>query len=207
MDCEKKKKNIILDMDHTLFDTDSMKPRPFLKDFLRFCFVNFETVAIWTAANRSWFDNVYKKVLSDALPLGEDFHFVWTGEKCSRCAIVMDGCYDKFDAVNTKPLKKIWKKYGPVINKHNTLIVDDNPFTYVGNYGNAIPISPYHGSDDDRAFIHLIVFLATLLPHESVLNIDKKHWEKQHIITCMQDLYKMPLTINCSSIAAAAVNK
>jgi hypothetical protein len=52
--------NLILDMDSTLIANfgQQIKPRDHLQTFLFFCFSNFKTVSIWTAAEYIWFDAV-----------------------------------------------------------------------------------------------------------------------------------------------------
>jgi len=133
--------NIILDMDETLLGY-YVKPRPVLhftiiarphlREFLGFCFKRFERVSIWTAAEKYWYDRCYKDVLKPNLPEGKSFHFVRARS------------LNKTTSHNpVKRLTDIYKAYPDLYNSTNTLIVDDNPFTYVENLDNAIPIQPF----------------------------------------------------------------
>lgn len=72
---------LILDLDETLISFD-ISPRPYLKDFLEFCFNNFKTVSIWTASNNFHFNFVYNKILKDLLPAEKSFYFVWYRKHC-----------------------------------------------------------------------------------------------------------------------------
>lgn len=108
-----------------------------LGHFFTTAFRIFSTVGLWTAASRAWFDFVNKEILAPLFAsLGlRGFDFVWTGERCQRSHSGM------FVRV-TKPLSKIWRST-QMVNKHgtrrhNTLIIDDTPSTYVHNYGNAL---------------------------------------------------------------------
>ena len=134
--------NIILDMDETLlghtlqpFEENKyniqMTPiaRPYLHGFLEYVFTRFERVSIWTAAGQRWYDECYDKVLRHYIPEGKKFHFVKT-----RSLIKI--------YVPTKKLTEIYTDY-PEYNSSNTLIIDDNPMTYIDNVENAIGIEPF----------------------------------------------------------------
>lgn len=134
--------NLILDMDGTLLDnipphfkenpnpgTSTPLARPHLRVFLEFAFANFERVSIWTAAQKSWYKRCYENVLKPCMPAGKSFDFVKTR-----------GPYEQY--IMLKPLAAIYDKY-PAYNKSNTIIVDDNPYTYVDNMDNAVAIKPF----------------------------------------------------------------
>jgi len=70
-------------------------------------------------------------------------------------------------SVTTKPLKKIWKTHKDY-NRSNTIIVDDTPTTYANNYGNALPIAKYNGSNDDNELILLLDKLKSRLEMNDV---------------------------------------
>ena len=151
--------NIILDIDGTLIndvpnENDELIPRPFLTEFLDYCFENFQNVSIWTAATSGWYIYVRSKFL-----IGRNFDFVHTRYNCTRIA---DPDPDTLhpEPILIKPLKKIWRKTG--YNRHNTLIIDDTPHTYQKNYGNAIHIPTFLGSKDDTCLQDIIELLDTL---------------------------------------------
>ncbi len=135
-------KNIILDMDGTLLDyvpphfdnnnTFNKIPiaRPYLNLFMKYLFDNFERVSIWTAASESWYVICYERVLKNSLPEGKEFHFVKTRDNYNSNEFV-------------KPLQIIYEEYPHLYTSENTIIIDDNRFTFVENYEQAIQIKPF----------------------------------------------------------------
>lgn len=135
--------NIILDMDGTILDYvpghfDHNKSfmqipiaRPYLNLFMKYLFENFERVSIWTAAAKSWFDQCYEKVIKPSLPEGKELHFVKTRENYD---------YSK----NVKPLRMIYDEYPDLYNHENTIIIDDNPYTFAENVEQAIQIKSFY---------------------------------------------------------------
>jgi len=169
--------HIVLDMDGTL--CHELAPRPHLATFLAYVFDNFATVAIWTAADREWVDEVHANVLKHALPVDKTFDFVWCAERC-----VIKGRNSGFyysggqlGAVVTKPLQKIWKAHASRgMNPHNTLVVDDNESTFRRNYGNAFHIPTFEGDHDDNYLPLLIDFIEKMPKYLSVRTIEKRNW-------------------------------
>ena len=175
--------NIVLDMDNTLITHDKrgvIYSRPFLKDFLTYCFDHFDRVSIWTAANRDWFDYVYHHIFE---PIMESrymrFDFVFTREKCTFRTDPHN-----LHLATIKPLKKVWS-FREGYTRSNTLIVDDNPETFQDNFDNAIIIRPFVNpctSYVDCELLHLISFLRCLEEHfqrfHTVENIDKFNWRE-----------------------------
>ena len=185
------KKNLILDIDGTLIDgypiTSTqfiIRPRPGLKEFLEFCFTHplIDTVSIWTAS-QTWYKTVYENCFKDLIPESKSFYFVFEGNRC-----VTKSEHDQLEngefypqLINIKPLKKVWRKFKPKLNKSNTLIIDDTPITYTRNYGNAIPIKPFEfkkkekEEEQDKELYKLINYLETeLLYLKDVRSIEKK---------------------------------
>ncbi len=176
--------NIILDMDGTLIDNIGFTPyaRPHLKNFLNFCFHNFQHVSIWTAASPEWFQVVNQHIFQHLLE-GRTFHFVWTRDRCTiTTASYLD--YDELDGRNNefvlcypgrieKRLTKVYKAFKKQYNRHNTLIVDDLPETYSKNYGNAIPIHKYEYNNPDKSLIYLMKNL-TMYKNMDIRSTDKR---------------------------------
>jgi hypothetical protein len=137
--------HIILDMDGTLVGiVNNMKPisRPYLEDFLVFCFKNFKSVSIWTAANIEWFEVVNEKIFQPMLEKHNlNFRFVWDYNKCIRTRTIN---YYGFKYI--KNLEKVWNEYKDM-NKDNTIIVDDNQISCMDNLENAIIIPSYNPED------------------------------------------------------------
>jgi hypothetical protein len=132
---------IVLDVDGTLLDHIPLPfpanyarlpepvARPGLKEFLAFVFQEFETVIIWTAGKKMWYDKAYAEVLKPNLPPGKDFHFVKTRDV-------------SIPYVPLKPLTEIYARF-PQYNATNTLVLDDNPETFKDNVENAVHIHPF----------------------------------------------------------------
>ena len=136
--------HIILDMDGTLVGIDNnMKPiiRPFLEEFLVFCFQNFKSVSVWTAANIEWFDVVNEKIFQPILDKYKlSFRFVWDYNKCTKMR------NNTYESRYIKQLEKVWDKFLDM-NKDNTVIIDDNKITCMDNPENAIIIPSYDPED------------------------------------------------------------
>ena len=194
--------NIVLDMDQTLIDgqyflkpeLSFVTPRPHLETFLKWCFENFTHVSIWTAANRIWYDFVYENCLKNILSkisnthnISREFHFVFTSDKCN-CVWKYSEWHGQSVKSTVKRLRKLHRyKSQKYKNYHidNTIIIDDNPRTYIFNYGNGIPITAfetYHRNwDEDTQLLNLITYLRNvLLPHyekhKTILFLEKRYW-------------------------------
>jgi hypothetical protein len=164
--------NIVLDLDGTLGSEDcewggTPTARPFLEPFLGFCFKEFQTVSIWTAAPLTWV-SVYRK---DVFPAAYPFSLIFTEDHC--------------DQKYRKPLRKLWKFAG--FSKHNTIIVDNTSKTYQQNYGNAIPIKTYQGpttNPNDNELLILINYLKQLMrmyDHLGTIRfIEKRYWSQDY---------------------------
>lgn len=172
---------IVLDLDQTLIDSDNdrnITTRPFLAEFLKFCFENFAKVAIWTAATAEWYDYVYKTTLRPILrAISEDdggcylsnrrreyrFAFVHTREHCDEIySLIGKG------PVLTKPLSKIFMNFTgeyAAFQYNNTLIVDDNAYACIKNVNNSVLIPEFRIANEttDTHLISLMLVLELLL--------------------------------------------
>lgn len=142
---EKQQKHLILDVDNTLLD--GFQARPFLTEFLHFCFTDARigSVSIWTAS-QGWWEIALQQVIGPCLPVHAGFLFVW---QRNRCLEQFD--YETQEKYAIKPLKKVWKKFKPQLTKENTIIIDDCSLTFARNYGNSIHIKPFHASEDKES--------------------------------------------------------
>ena len=175
--------NIILDVDGTLVDGDGYNvwSRPFLKEFIEFCFATFITVSIWTAASEDWYQLVYQSTLKALLPPNKSFLFVFTGNRC-----VSETDWDAIESgefyprtISVKPLSKVWRKFKQ-LNRHNTLILDNTCTTYSRNFGNAIPIETFERQDTtDRELFKLMQWIPSLLKLNTVRHTEKRFWSIQ----------------------------
>ena len=174
--------NIVLDMDNTLIASDSTNiyPRPFLVPFLKFCFENFRTVSIWTAAEESWFNIVNKFVFQPILTqLSQQLHkqckfyfvltrpsvkFVYTshtsklGQQNLGQQNLGQQNVGQQNVVMIKDLNDIWRKplTYPGFTMGNTVIIDDIPETFSNNKCNGIWITPFYGNPNDTKLLEMI---------------------------------------------------
>jgi len=162
--------HIILDMDGTLIGTDNLEkiiPRPYLEEFFLFCFKNFVSVSIWTAAKKEWYDEVNKEVFEPILVKHNlNFRFVWYKDKCTirRDLLICKKYY-------IKNLKKVWNTYTDMTNE-NTIIVDDNILSYVDNRGNAVEIKSFINEETDNELKNMIKRLYLFKDVKNVLKYD-----------------------------------
>jgi RNA polymerase II subunit A small phosphatase-like protein len=179
---------LILDIDETLIHTDSApieyekhldfdfkfkgnsskslyytKKRPYLDEFLKFAFENFN-VAIWTAAGAEYAEEILKGIGLDKSKL----KFFYTQENCT-----IKLSYDYSDYYGVKNLNKL-KKKGYDLNR--VLIVDDKSETAVNNYSNLIQVKPFTDDLDDSELLKLISYLETIKDEPNYRRIEKRGW-------------------------------
>ncbi len=175
---------LILDMDGTLID--GMTPRPYLEEFFIFIFENFKYVGIWTAAEKSWYEDIYIYIFKPILDkINQKFIFVKTRNNCKHKRInqYKDNGFNYSSSLDTtyiKPLRNIFKQKKLNFNKHNTLIIDDTPITYIENYGNGIPIPEFKKEKEDKVLKDIIPYLQQLIEcyneNKTIRYTDKRKW-------------------------------
>ena len=161
---------LLLDMDGTLICSRGgvPTPRPYLKQLLRFAFLNYDHVGIFTAAHPLWYDIVYRSIfrkIFNELDIDGGFHSVRTIRDCNVLSWrdVMVGV--------TKPLNRVWEAHKEY-NSTNTLIVDDNKSTFT-HPENGIHISEFDVHSNpcdafDTTLMSLIQVLDDNIEHQSV---------------------------------------
>lgn len=171
--------NIVLDIDGTLIaeECSDIHPRPYLVEFLDFCFSTFARVSIWTAASKEWIDEVFKKLNLHTYP----FDIVFIDKNCKKSYNY--SCYglDRYNITIVKPLKKLFKKKQGY-TRHNTLVVDNTATTYRDNYGNAILVDTYYVGDD-KTLLNLCQYLKILTEiyerDGTIRFTEKRGWNKE----------------------------
>ena len=145
--------HIILDLDGTLIASDKNNipcPRPFLYTFLIFCFNNFKSVSIWTAANNQWLEKVYNEIFQPLLRNNAyKFRFMWYYDMCEKRyeKLIFTPHFTNSDNfIYVKSLKKVWNKYSDM-NKKNTIIIDDNIYSSLDNLENSLEIKGWNFED------------------------------------------------------------
>lgn len=199
--------NLVLDMDSTLISNlgVNISPRPHLQPFLTFCFRNFKSVSIWTAADASWFSAVNHVLLQPIMKrisanIGKECHFrfVFVRPQGTIKYVIRPEFNFTPQPIFIKELRKLWEspvKF-PEFTPHNTLIVDDTPETFSQNYRNAIQIPPFaYNNTQDHDLLKLMFYLKDLgqyyKQHRTILNTDKRNWNfRDHIVqSTVQLLY------------------
>lgn len=198
-------KNVVLDMDETMLHTfDKMPPkdflhknqdlgdriyhieledqnlvgvfRPYLNEFIDFCFRYFNHVFIYSAGEDEYVKKIMEIVFTplciDHVLQGRCPTAIWTR---SDCKVDKEGFY-------IKPLKLLYKQY-PDVNEKNTIIIDDRDNTFAQNVDNAIHIPPYTitavsekiRNDKDTNLIKLMNWLSTpeVMNCKDVRTLDK----------------------------------
>ncbi|KAK9067174.1 hypothetical protein SSX86_014499 [Deinandra increscens subsp. villosa] len=163
------KKLLIFDVNGLLADIVSHRPtdikadkyitrrsifkRPYLDDFLCFCFEKF-IVGIWSSRTMRNLKPVVDFLLGD---LKKKLLFMWDGSKCTNSGIKT--LEDKHKCLVVKDLRKIWDKDGPgnswvkgTFHESNTLLVDDSPYKALLNpkYTGIFPASYSYKNRDDN---------------------------------------------------------
>lgn len=111
--------------------------RPYIEEFLLFCFSYFKYVIVWSAGEKNYVEAIVNNIFKDL----RKPDLVWT-----KNDIVFEKDANGVEGNGLKPLTKIinsaiGKKFGLVPEK--TLFVDDNETTFVKNKKNAIHIPPF----------------------------------------------------------------
>lgn len=105
--------------------------RPYLKEFLEFCFDYFGGIVIWSAGKRKY----VHKMCEYMFPLKKQPLLIFTYDDCEG---------DEDDYI-VKPLEKLYKhpKLRGKLNETNTFVLDDREETYSFNKRNGILIPEF----------------------------------------------------------------
>lgn len=160
--------------------------RPHLKEFLIFCFSYFRIVAIWSAGQKKYVENVVDYIFRDIRPP----HIVFTYNNCKKTdeGFIIKPLLDMIANSNFKVNK--------LISVDKVFVVDDRDSTYVENVGNGILIPAYLPpltidgmTTDDPTLIQLMYWLS--LPNVKYCK-DVRQLDKTQIFkTSLFDYSKM----------------
>lgn len=162
--------NIIFDLDGTIITQIKLNgeytpiERPFLKPVMKWAFRNCNSVAIWTAAKRVWFNKVDILVLKPILDElkkedKKDYSFVFI--KTAKDTPLVHDTGNRYYYV--KPLQIVWRDDTLPHTQANTLIIDDTPKTYQGNKRNAMAITRYNHGDECMKYDNGLLILEHVL--------------------------------------------
>ena len=169
---------LILDLDETLIfgserplhrDADFrvgpfyLYKRPYVDEFLTSVARAYD-VAIWSSASEDYVEEIARNLVRNI----DEWKFVWAR---ARCIPRMNS--ETFEINFIKDLRKV-KRLGFDLNR--ILIVDDTPSKVCRNFGNAIYVLPYEGSDDDKELFVLDRFLHSLHSFPNFRRLEKRGW-------------------------------
>jgi len=175
------KKLLILDLDETLIYATEEKleresdfivgqyfvyRRPFLDEFLEFCFENFE-VAVWTTST----GNYARKILENIFDSHHKTNFVWARE---RSTFSFD--MEERESFLTKKMTKVRRRG---YDLKSVIVVDDSPEKWRSSYGNLVRVKPFFGEIDDDELKHLAVYLGRLKNIDNIRKIEKRNWRNR----------------------------
>jgi len=119
-----------------------VKLRPYAKEFLRWCFDNFEVV-IWSTVKS---ENILPLI---NILLGDDSSLLaglYCNDHCTRTGIFPFKKKNK--EMLLKDLSIVWKDFNGKYGEHNTLLIDDSTYkTYLNPKNTAIFPPEYNGDD------------------------------------------------------------
>jgi hypothetical protein len=158
--------------------------RPYLKEFLDFCFEYFDNIVIWSAGKKKYVEKMCELMFID--------------RKKQPLVIYTWDDTDIYDNCIRKPLKKIYedKRLNVDMNEKNTYVVDDRDDTFGLNKNNGIlipefevPLSVEGLKHKDENLLKLMAWLST----DEVKNSEDIRMLKKNKIftTSIKDYEKM----------------
>ncbi|MDX1930529.1 MAG: HAD family hydrolase [Pirellulaceae bacterium] len=121
-------------------------------------------LAIWSSASGDYVNGI----AAAFRPIVREWMFVWSRSRCVRRM-----CAETFEMIPIKDLKKAARQGFPL---ERIFIVDDTREKVSRNYGNAIYIPEFVGSDNDCELQQLQRFLIHLHSEPNFRKIEKRGW-------------------------------
>ncbi|XP_076905586.1 uncharacterized protein LOC143561360 [Bidens hawaiensis] len=154
--------------------------RPFLDEFLEFCFERFD-VAIWSSRTRKVLDPVVDYLLGD---LKKKLVFLWDLSHCTNSSARSLENHHKL--IVFKNLGKLWTENGCIASENgyydelNTLLLDDSPYKALLNpmHTGIFPLSYQHKDINDNSLGpdgDLRVYLKGVSASENVKTYVEQH--------------------------------
>jgi len=157
--------------------------RPYLRDFLEYCFEYFDNVVIWSAGKRKYVE----KMCEFMFPLKKQPLIIFTYDDCEG---------DENDII-IKPLEKLYKhpKCKDKLNEKNTFVLDDRSETFSVNKRNGIQIPEFESdmsvedicNHPDTELLKLMMWLESteVKKCKDVRKLNKKNIFSKHIRECI----------------------
>ena len=130
--------------------------------------------AVWSSASDDYAATVACHIFK-GIPL----KFVWGRSRCTqRRDYSGSGLYSfgAGDSYWVKDLKKVRNAFG--IPLEQIIIIDDSPEKAERNYGNWVPVRPFHGAPEDNELHLLKNYLPDLAEHDNVRQVEKRRWRE-----------------------------
>lgn len=133
----------------------------------------FFDYAVWSSASDD-----YAAAVADHMFKEIPLKFVWGRSRCTQRRDYSGGLYSFGGGDNywVKDLKKVRNAFGVPLEQ--ILIIDDSPEKAERNYGNWVPVRPFHGAQEDNELELLKNYLPDLSPHENVRKVEKRRWRE-----------------------------
>ena len=186
--------NIIFDIDSTMIvhkphgKQVTIYKRPYLEDFLDYCFKKYKNIALWTHASESWARIIVGKVLrprkwSFILTIqSAETHIIRDPPEICR----MKGQCEE-ETYMIKNLNKIWSNptfRNMGFRSNNTVIIDDTHTNSIKNEKNAIICPPYEIPNNNGDYDMFMLALLTIFEKRKHIKISDipeiymKWWKK-----------------------------
>lgn len=175
------KRLLVLDMDYTLFDHQSVAEvasdlaRPHLHAFLSAAYRNFDLV-IWSATSLKW---IQLKLMGLGMLNHPEFKIAMI--YCEKAMVTTTSA--KYGGVlNVKPLAVIWKQFPDLFSPANTIMVDDLGRNFLLNPKAGLKIPPCRNMTvperraADTELIKLGRYLDLLVELPSLAGLDHSDW-------------------------------
>lgn len=155
--------------------------RPYLKEFIDFCFEYFDNVIVWSAGKKKYVEKMCELIFTDR-------------NKQPLLIYNYDDCVIYDDYIR-KPLKKLYDdpRTKGMMNENNTYVLDDRDDTFALNKGNGVMIPEYEATLDIRGLNkdddNLLKFMAWLSMDENKKSRDVKKLSKKKIFKLSEREY------------------
>ena len=155
--------------------------RPWLKEFLDFCFKYFDNVVIWSAGKKKYVEKMCELMFTNR-------------NKQPLLIYNYNDCQITNDYIR-KPLSKLYNdpRTKGMLNEKNTYVVDDRDDTFAMNKDNGILIPEYEAELNLKGIYkndeNLLKFMAWLMTPENREASDIRKLNKKKILKTSKDVY------------------
>lgn len=155
--------------------------RPYLKEFIDFCFEYFDNVIVWSAGKKKYVEKMCELIFTDR-------------NKQPLLIYNYDDC-EIYDDYIRKPLSKLYKdpRTKGKINEKNTYVLDDRDDTFALNKCNGVMIPEYESTLDVKGLNknddNLLKFMAWLSMEKHSKSNDVRKLDKKKVFKLSEKDY------------------